>query len=91
MTSADSVVYRPGQVRDDPNGCLDASVETAPTVRGDPSHIIIMTSHAGTWTRTVQVYVPAFYVRGFEVPFMVTGDNGITGPTGAQHSPCWTT
>ncbi|MBV9813048.1 MAG: esterase family protein, partial [Acetobacteraceae bacterium] len=84
MTSANSVIYRPGAVRDDPNGCLDASVYTAPTVPGDPSHIIITTSHAGTWTRSVNVYMPAFYVPGPETPFMVTGDAGITGPTGSQ-------
>ncbi|MGI4802258.1 MAG: hypothetical protein ACRYG8_51135, partial [Janthinobacterium lividum] len=36
-TSAESVIYRPGAIRDDPNNCSDASVYTAPTFPGDPS------------------------------------------------------
>ncbi len=83
MSSNQSVTYKPGWVRDDPNGCLDASVYTASTVPSDPSHIIITTSHTGTWTRTVTVYVPALHrFRGDAAPFIVTGDAGITFPTG---------
>ena len=78
LTSASSSVYRPGLVRDDPDNCLDASVYTAPIRPGDPSHVIITTSHSGTWTRTVSVYIPAQYKPGSVAPFIVTGDNGIT-------------
>lgn len=84
MFSNQSAIYKPGVVRDDPNGCLDASVYTASTFPDDPSNVIITTSHPGTWTRTVNVYVPAQYNHGAEVPFIVTGDAGITNPTGAQ-------
>ena len=37
------------------------------------------TSHPGIWTRVVDVYVPAQYVRGTEAPFIVFGDGGPTG------------
>src|SRR4029078_12189608 len=32
----------------------------------------------GIWSRTIEVYVPAKYVRGAEVPFIVLGDGGST-------------
>ena len=40
--------------------------------------MIVTTSHPGTWTRTIDVYVPANYVRGTEAPFLVLGDGGST-------------
>src|SRR5262249_40323813 len=64
-------------IRDDPPGCPNGAVYSAPTVAGDPSSLIISTSHPGTWTRTVIVYVPAIYRRGAEAPFMVVGDGGM--------------
>ncbi len=79
MSSNDSVTYNPGMIRDDPQGCLNASVYTAHTAPGDRSNLIVTTSHPGIWTRTVDVYVPAQYVRGTEAPFIVFGDGGPTG------------
>ncbi len=84
QSSTDSVIFKPGLVRDDPNNCLDASVYTAPIRPGDPSHVIITTSHSGTWTRTVDVYVPAEYVSGTAAPFIVTGDGGISPVAGTE-------
>jgi len=74
MSSTDSVVYNPGLVRDDPNNCLEAALYEGQTASGDPSNMLVPTSHAGIWTRTVDVYVPAGYRRGTAAPFMVTGD-----------------
>jgi enterochelin esterase-like enzyme len=48
------------------------------TAPADKSSMIVTTSHPGTWTRLVQVYVPANYVRGTEMPFIVLGDGGST-------------
>src|SRR6266480_3469020 len=42
------------------------------------SNMIVTTSHPGSWTRTIDVYVPANYVRNIELPFMVLGDGGST-------------
>jgi enterochelin esterase-like enzyme len=79
MSSKDSVIYNPGMVREDPQNCLNASISSASTAAGDLSNLIVTTSHAGTWTRTVDVYVPAGYVRGTEAAFIVVGDGGPTG------------
>jgi hypothetical protein len=79
MSSGNSVIYKPGLVRDDPNSCLDAAVEEGHTAAGDPSNMLVPTSHAGTWTRPVDVYVPASYARGTAAPFMVVGDGGPNG------------
>jgi hypothetical protein len=49
----------------------------AMTAPGDKSNIVVTTSHPGTWTRTIDVYVPAQYVRGTEAPFIVVGDGGL--------------
>src|SRR5438132_6275556 len=76
MSSKDSVIYNPGLIRDDPPNCTDGSIYTSQTVAGDKSNLIVSTSHPGTWTRTVAVYVPATYVRGTEAPFIVLGDGG---------------
>jgi hypothetical protein len=78
MSSNDSVVFNPGMIRDDPDGCLNASLQTAQTATGDRSNLLVTTSHAGIWTRTVDVYVPAEYRAGAEAPFMVVGDGGPT-------------
>jgi hypothetical protein len=74
MTSAGSVIYNPGIVRDEAS--QNAAVYTAPTVAGDPSSLIISTSHPGTWSRSVSVYVPKQYAAGTSAPFIVTGDGG---------------
>jgi len=78
LSSKDSVIYNPGLIRDDVPGCGNSSIMTTTTVPGDKSNMIVTTSHPGTWTRTIEVYVPANYVRGTEVPFIVLGDGGST-------------
>ncbi len=59
ITSGDSVIYNPGIVRDDPPNCRNGSVYAAVTAPGDASNLVFSTSHPGTWTRNVDVYVPA--------------------------------
>jgi hypothetical protein len=49
MTSTDSIIYHPSLVRDEET--FDGGIYSAPTVQGDPSQLIITTSHPGTWTR----------------------------------------
>src|SRR5258705_7634674 len=51
---------------------------TGATAPGDKSSIIVTTSPPGTWTRTIDVYIPPNYVRGTEAPFIVLGDGGST-------------
>ena len=77
LSSKGSVIYDPGLIRDDPPDCPNGSVYRSPTVTGDPSSLIVSTSHPGTWTRRVAVYVPATYERGTEAPFIVLGDGGM--------------
>jgi enterochelin esterase-like enzyme len=79
MSSHDGVIYSPGMIRDDPNDCLNASLLTARTAAGDRSDLLVTTSHPGNWTRAVDIYVPAQYVRGTEAPFIVVGDGGPSG------------
>jgi hypothetical protein len=79
MSSRDSVIYNPGILRVDPQNCLNASIFSARTAPGDPSNVLVATSQAGTWTRTVDVYVPAGYMRGKPSPFIVAGDGGSAG------------
>lgn len=79
MSSNDSTVYNPGMIRDDADGCLNASVYTAQTAPGDRSNILVQQSHAGIWNRAVDVYVPAQYSAGTEAPFIVLGDGGPSG------------
>ena len=76
MSSNDSTVFNPGLIRDDPDGCLNASVFTGQTAPGDKSNLLVPTAHAGIWTRSVDVYVPAGYAAGSEAPFIVVGDSG---------------
>jgi hypothetical protein len=78
MSSDDSTIYNPGLIRDDVAGCGNSSIMSTTTASGDKSNMIVTTSHPGTWTRQVQVYVPANYVRGTEMPFIVLGDGGST-------------
>jgi len=78
LSSKDSVIYNPGLIRDDPAGCNNGSIMVAMTAPGDKSNMVVTTSHPGTWTRTIDVYVPARYVRGTEAPFIVIGDGGST-------------
>jgi hypothetical protein len=79
MSSNDSTVFNPGLIRDDPDGCLNASVFTGQTAPGDKSNLLVPTAHAGVWTRAVDVYVPAGYAAGTEAPFIVLGDGGSHG------------
>jgi hypothetical protein len=79
MSSNDGVIFSPAMIRDDPNGCLNSSLVAAQTVAGDRSNLLVTTSHPGRWTRSVDVYVPAQYVRGAEAPFIVVGDGGPAG------------
>ena len=79
MASGDSVIYRPAMVRDDAGGCLNASVYGAQTAPGDASNLVVTTAHPGTWTRKIDVYVPAQYRKGSRAPFIVFGDGGPTG------------
>lgn len=76
ISSKDSVIYNPGMIRDDPADCRNGTVNAAQTAPGDRSNMIVTTSHPGSWTRTIDVYVPAQYVRGTEAPFIVVGDGG---------------
>jgi enterochelin esterase-like enzyme len=69
MTSEDSGIYSPGLVR-------DSSLESEITFSNDPSNLIVSTSHPGTWTRSVSVYVPRQLSGGGPAPFMVVGDGG---------------
>jgi len=78
LSSKDSVIYNPGLIRDDPAGCNNGSIMVAMTAPGDKSNMVVTTSHPGTWKRTIDVYVPARYVRGTEAPFIVIGDGGST-------------
>ena len=78
LSSKDSTIYNPGPIRDDVAGCGNSSIMSTTTVRGDKSNVIVTTSHPGTWTRTIEVYVPPGHVRGTAVPFIVIGDGGST-------------
>ncbi|MBY9027979.1 hypothetical protein K7459_30450, partial [Pseudomonas fluorescens] len=69
-------IYNPGLIRDDVAGCTNSSIMTTVTAPDDKSHMIVTTSHPGIWSRTIDVYVPAQYVRGTEAPFIVVGDGG---------------
>ena len=66
-------------VRQDDGNCLNASVYGAETAPGDTSNLNVTTTHPGTWTRKVDVYVPAQYQKGSAAPFIVFGDGGPTG------------
>jgi enterochelin esterase-like enzyme len=74
MTSAESIIYSPGLVR-------ERSLESETTFSTDPSNLIVSTSHPGTWTRSISVYVPRQLSGRGRSPFMVVGDGG--GPTDA--------
>jgi Putative esterase len=78
LSSQDSMIYNPGRFRDDPAGCNNGSIMVAMTAPGDTSNMVVTTSHPGSWSRTISVYVPAQYVRGTEAPFIVIGDGGST-------------
>ena len=76
LSSKDSTIYNPGLIRDDVAGCSNSSIMTTDTAPDDKSNMIVTTSHPGIWSRTIDVYVPAQYVPGTEVPFIVVGDGG---------------
>jgi hypothetical protein len=75
IRSTDSKIYPTAMIRIEPY--LDAAVATAPTFPGDPSNMILTTFEAGTWSRTVQVYVPQQVGAQKPVPFIVCGDGNI--------------
>ena len=79
ISSADSIIFNPGVIRDDPPNCRNGSVNSASTAPGDRSNMIVPTSHPGVWKRTIDVYVPSQYAPGSEAPFIVFGDGGATG------------
>ncbi len=79
LSSADSVIYRPGVIRDDAEGCHNAAINAGATAAGDRSDLLVPASHPGAWTRQVDVYVPAQYVPGTEAPFIVFGDGSPAG------------
>ena len=65
MSSADSKIY-PGIVRDaNTFGTADPK---------DPTRMVVTTSHPGSYTRQVGVYVPKQYVPGTVAPFIVGAD-----------------
>ncbi len=78
FASKDSVIYNPGLIRDDVPGCGNSSIMIATTAAGDKSNMIVTTSHPGIWQRNIQVYLPANYVRGTEMPFIVLADGDST-------------
>src|SRR5262245_45261962 len=78
FASKDSTIYNPGLIRDDVPGCGNSSIMSTTTVPGDKSNMVVTTSHPGTWTRTIDVYVPPGYVRGAPAPFIVVGDGAST-------------
>ena len=65
MNSSDSTLY-PGIAR-------DAGTFGTPDPK-DPAKLIVTTSHPAPYARRVAVYVPAQYVPGTEVPFIVGAD-----------------
>jgi len=79
LSSADSVIYNPGLIRDDLPNCRNSSVNGAATAPDDRSNLVVTTSHPGVWKRTIDVYVPAQVAPGSEAPFIVFGDGGETG------------
>jgi hypothetical protein len=74
MRSEDSVIYNPGFVR-------DTSIKVDSTFLNDPSNLIVSTSHPGTWTRSISVYVPKQPAATGSSPFMVVGDGGMFDAT----------
>ena len=78
ISSKESTIYNPGLIRDDVAGCGNSSIMSTTTVTGNKSNMIVTTSHPGTWTRTIDVYVPAGIAAGREMPFIVIGDGGST-------------
>ena len=65
MSSTESRIY-PGIARDPGTfGTVDP---------GDPSNLIVTTSHPAPYTRKVAVYVPRQYVPGTTAPFIVGAD-----------------
>lgn len=65
LSSAESRFY-PGITR-------DAGTFGTPDP-ANPARLIVTTSHAAPYTRTVTVYLPAGYKPGTELPFIVTAD-----------------
>ena len=76
MTSTEATIFRPGLIRDDAVGCRNEAVNEATTAPGDASDLRVSASHAGIWTRSIDVYVPPGYRPGTTMPFIVFGDGG---------------
>jgi hypothetical protein len=79
MTSEQSQIYNPGFVRAE--STFDGAVNTASTMPGDPSNVLIPTSQPGTWSRSISVYVPAHLPPGRKAPLLVVGDGGLFDTT----------
>lgn len=79
MISADSLIYKPGVVRDDQPGCRNGALNASPVAPGDLSDVRVMGSHTGNWTRQVDVYVPEGLPRDAPAPFIVFGDGSSAG------------
>ena len=79
MKSADSLIYQPGFVRDDAPGCRNGALDAARTAPADPSNVLVTASHAGNWTRVVDIYVPAGLPAHEPAPFIVFGDGSPAG------------
>lgn len=77
MQSTDSKIYPTALVRIESS--LDEAVATAATFPGDPSNMILTAIQAGTWSRTVQVYVPKQVTGNKPVPFIVSQDGNLSG------------
>ena len=77
ISSADSTIYHPGIVRAEAS--FNASVWNAHTQPGDPSNLIVTTAQAGSWTRSIDVYIPAGLSPKRAAPFMVVGDGEYHG------------
>ena len=60
--------------RTDGNFILGPTHPEAPADPADPATLVLTTVHPAPWTRVVNVYVPAGYVPGAPLPFMVDQD-----------------
>lgn len=76
ISSADSLIYKPGVVREDRPGCMNGALNASLTAPGDPSDVRVTASHTGNWTRDVDVYIPHGLRRDRPAPFIVFGDGG---------------
>ena len=72
VSSSGGTIFTPGMVRAE--NAVDADLDAARTVPGDPSNLILTSSRPASWTRSVRVYLPARLANRRSVPFMVVSD-----------------